>query len=494
MRRYVRGMRRRPTSSTSGRARRVLRELARRRRRSTFQLTEHLLHPKQLRSVSHATGRRKVILGGRRGGKTRGIAAALLWLAATLGWRCLYVTLTRQNAKEIIWDDLLELNERYCLGGKVQLQDLSLRFPNGGVIALRGANNEREIGKIRGKKWHLAVIDECQSIPDRVLVPLLGPVLAATLLDFGGSLWLAGSRPAVRAGHWFEVTEGKFAANYEQHRYDIRDNTFLPARLKGRSIEDILDEFRKDQGWSEADPTYRREVLNEDIQDLEALLFQFGPEVNVGSAPECHHFVFGVDQGSDDADAIAVLGWRDDDPTLYLVEEFVQSKQDVTDLAAALKERIEKYAPRRIVIDQGGGGKKSAEEIRRRHHIALEAAEKHDKPGFIKLLNADLRKGKLKCAPGSRFEEDCRLVRKDPEGLMRDILQELPRKKGGYHSDICDAVLYGWRAARHYLFEPPEKKPEVPPADEMEQRRMAKIREQAERERQWFETDLRRAA
>lgn len=481
---------------TSAADRRLLAESRRRRLKREFKNLRKHTHPKAYRAIT-GKKRRKAICAGRRGAKTRGVVAlAALWTAAFLGWKNLYVTLTRANAQELIWDYLVELNRDFCLGGEVKLGKLRIEFPNGGVIALAGCNTEREIQKIRGKFWHRVYVDECQSIPDRVLVPLLGPVLAATLLDYGGELWLLGSRPAVRQGRWFEVTEGKLAKNYEQHRFDVRDNTFLPQRMAGKSIKEILKQFREDEGWTEADITYRREVLNEDIPDLEALLFNFDDQRNVTTAiPVCEHFVLGVDQGADDSDAIAVLGWRDDDPNLYLVEEFVREKPksddesaDVTDLVEELLPRIEKYAPRRIVIDQGGGGKKSANEIRNRFGIPVEACEKGDKPGFIKLMNRDLRKGVIRCPPSSRFEEDCRLVRKDPKGLMQDVLRELPRKDGGYHSDICDAVLYGWRAARHYLYEPPKEKPGVDPGDEMAQKRLAKMQAEPERKVNWWES------
>lgn len=474
--------------------RRLLAESRRRRLKREFRNLRKHTHPKAYRVISGKQKRRKVICAGRRGGKTRGVVAlAALWSACFLGWRNLYVTLTRANAQELIWDDLVALNRDFCLGGEVKLGKLRIEFPNGGVIALAGCNTEREIQKIRGKHWHRVYVDECQSIPDRVLVPLLGPVLAATLLDHGGELWMLGSRPAVRQGRWFEVTEGKLAGNYEQHRFDVRDNTLLPQRVQGRPIAEILKNFREDEGWTEADITYRREVLNEDIPDLDALLFTFDEQRNVSKAiPVCQHFVFGVDQGADDSDAIAVLGWRDDDPNLYLVEEFVRAKDpkhpaDVTDLVEELLPRIEKYAPRRIVIDQGGGGKKSAEEIRRRFHIPVEAAEKSDKPGFIKLLNRDLRKGIIQAQPDSKFQEDCRLVRKDPKGLMNDVLRELPRKDGGYHSDICDAVLYAWRAARNYLYEPPKEKPVTDEGDQLAQKRLAKMQEAEERKVNWWE-------
>jgi hypothetical protein len=423
-----------------------------------------LLHRKQAHAYRmDRKARRRAIVGGRRGGKTYGIDVTDLETSAQLGWQNLYVTLTRLNAKEIAWGDLLELNDRYKLRGEANLTDLSMKFPSGGLIALRGANNEREIAKIRGKKWHRVKVDECQSIPDRILVPLLGPIIPPTLLDFGGELWCAGSRPAVRAGHWFRITEGDLAENWEQHRFDIRDNDKLPAVLAGVPIEEILAEFRKDQGWTEDDPTYKREVLNMDIQDLEALLFAYRSGVNdVDALPEgLWAYVFGIDIGSVDADAIMVWGWRKHDSGLYLCDEYMKAGEDVTDLANAIKEMAAIYHPISMVIDEGGGGKKSVEELRRRHALPLKAAEKTSKPAYIRMMNADFRKGVIKVLRKKCpvFCEDMVLVRKDPEALARNVLQELPASKGGYHSDAADGGLYGWREAYNWLERPAPPQP-----------------------------------
>jgi hypothetical protein len=424
-----------------------------------------LLHPKQAHAVRFdPEKRRRAIVAGRRGGKTYGIDVSDLDVASRLGWPVLYITLTRINAKELVWDDLLRLNKDYALGGDVSVSELQITWPNGGKIALAGCNNEREIQKARGKFWRRVKVDECQSIPDRILVPLLGPILSPTLLDYGGELWCSGSRPPVRAGHWFRITEGDLAGNYEQHRFDIRDNDRLPARREGRSIVDILEEFRKDQGWAEDDPTYLREVLNMDVQDLEALLFALREESLIDQVPEGFWtYVFGIDIGSVDADAIAVWGWRRHDSGLYLVDEFELPDQDVTDLAETIKRYQAVFHPISMVIDEGGGGKKSVEELRRRWGLPLKAAEKSQKPAYIRLFNADLRKGIAKVSRKCKsFIEDCRLVRKDPEALARNVLQELPAKKGGYHSDICDGALYGWREAYHWL----EQAAPAPPANE----------------------------
>jgi hypothetical protein len=106
----------------------------------------------------------------------------------------------------------------------------------------------------------------------------------------------------------------------------------------------------------------------------------------------------------------------------------------------------EKYKPIKMVMDAGALGKKIQEEIRMRHGVLAEAADKHRKFEFIKLMNDDLRTGKFKAYNGSRFEQDCFLVQWD-----HDVKAGKLKISDSYHTDIGDAVLYAWRECRHYF-------------------------------------------
>jgi len=441
---------------------RAIAELRAERARLKF-TPEALCFGPQLRAV-RSPPKRKVLKCGRRSGKTTAVAIKLLLEAQQPPVvPVLYVTLTRMNAKEIIWGDLLDLNERFKLGGTPNLTDLTLYMPNGGEIKLRGANNERETAKIRGKKFKFCAVDEAQSIPDRILSPLMRDILGPTLLDYGGELWQVGTPPPVRAGIFFESYAGKLAKSREQHGWTIRENERLPARLAGKDVDEILRSVREEYGWGEEEPTYLREYLGQDIEDLEALLYAWRDSVCTWIGPQPTgkwHYIFGVDIGFDDSDAIAVLGWREGEKRVYLVDEAVAAERDVTDLANAIKAMQAKYNPLKIVIDQGGGGKKTVAELVRRHGLSLEPAEKSDKSGFIRLMNADMRKGNLLARADSIWAGDCKLVRKDFDAMAREggKLQELSAKKGGFHSDICDAVLYGWRACYGWAERIPEAK------------------------------------
>jgi hypothetical protein len=435
--------------------------------------------PAQLRAVL-SKAKRKVLRCGRRAGKTTAVAIKLLLAALEEGPAApvLYVTLTRENAREIIWEILCKYNDEYKLGGEVNQSRLTITMPNGVQIQLRGAHTEKEIAKYRGKKFRLVIVDEAQSFPDRILEPLIKDVIGPTLLDYQGELWLVGTRPPVRRGYFWRCFAGDLAAQREQHSWTVVDNMELPARVAGASLDALLEDIRKENGWTEKDPTYCREYLDEDVEDLEALLFQWSALKNeFGALPEGGgwSYVFGIDVGSVDSDAIAVWGWQRNVRKLYLVDEHVEADRDVTDLADAIKRLQPIYSPISMVIDEGGGGKKTANELRRRHGLPLKAAEKTQKGAYIRMFNADLRKSVLQISKARtpRFVEDCGLVRKDPAALVRGLLQELSANQGGYHSDILDGALYGWREAYHFLENEVEEGPPPPPNQEHLERILA---------------------
>lgn len=401
----------------------------------------------------------------------------------------LYVTLTRVNAKEIIWPTLVGLNREFSLGFKVREQDLELISPLGVPIQLRGAHTQQEIEKYRGKFYKKIKVDEPGSFPDRVIRPLVRDVLRPTLMDYDGELSLGGTPPPLRRGYFYEewkriakkaIETGVDPETLGLFHWTVKENERFPARLAGKSIDQILADIRDEFGWTDDDPTYRREYLGEDVEDLAALLFEYREERNGQGIPgDVLHmepldkavegavafpigdwaFVLSLDLGHDDNSALCCLGWRRGSKVVYLIEEWRDNKVDVTDCAEMVKAFRDRYKPRGMVIDTAGLGKMIQAEIQRRHGVYMETAEKADKPGHIKLFNTALRKSEMMASKDSYLAEEFGLVRKDPEGLAQGKLQELPAKKGGYHGNMTDAALYGWRRCWAFL----EKEPEVVP-------------------------------
>lgn len=385
---------------------------------------------------------------GMIGHNTVSCAADLHYTTETQKGDVAYITVNRTSAKRIIWKDLVAINKEYNLGGKLDNTELTITKPNGNVIYVTGAKDAGDAEKLRGQKFRKVYIDECQNFRGYIQ-DLVEDILEPALLDYYGSLILIGTPGPVPAGYFFDAahnTEG-----WSHHKWTMIDNPHIEL-ISGVAPLEQIKEMAKRRGLELSSPGIQREFFGRWVKDLDSLVFKFDPLINlVQQAPDPKDmtYIFGIDIGYKDSDAIAVLGYHNKSKTVYLVDEYIQNKNDITTLANQIQKMRDKYNPVKLILDAGALGKKIQEEIRQRHGLPVEAADKHRKLEFIALLNDDLRTGKFKAVPGTRFEEDC-----DKEQWNWDDPTK-PKISDGYHSDINAAVLYAWRECKHYFYEAP---------------------------------------
>jgi hypothetical protein len=385
----------------------------------------------------------------RRSGKTYADAAKLLSVARRKsGCVALYITLSRLNAKRLIWGILKELNDVYQLGGVVLEAELCMVLPNGSRVYLSGANDEGEIEKFRGLALGIVIIDEAQSFPSYI-ERLVDEVLAPALIDYAGQIVLVGTPGPVPQGYFYDAC---MSPEWSHHAWTMFDNPHIE-RKSGLRPEVLLEQELKRRGVDRANPVVQREWFGQWCLDLNALVFRFDPATNARPTSKQQHHVLGIDIGFDDADAIAVLGWSDTSPEAELVEEWVGAKQTISALMRRVQEAYDKYQPRAVVADTGGLGKKICEEIQQRTGIPIEAADKARKLEHIELLNDAMRTAKFFAAADSRFAQDCMKVEWDKSN------PEKPKISDRFHSDICDAVQYAWTRCHQWLYVEPKATP-----------------------------------
>lgn len=384
----------------------------------------------------------KTAVCGRRSGKSVACAADLFNTVLNNVGDVAYITLNRKSAKRIIWKELLKINRLFQLNCKIDRTELTLELPNGNSIYVSGAKDSEEIEKFRGVKLRKIYIDESQSFR-AYIQEFVEDVLENCLTDYDGSLILIGTPGPVPAGYFYTTAHN---SEWQHYHWTMIDNPWIE-RQSGKKPEIIIAERAKRRGISTNDPAILREYYGQWIKDENALVYKYdGAKNSFGALPDGNwQYIFGIDIGFNDSDAIAVMAYDFKQSVSYLVEEMVQPKQDITSLAEQIKHLQAKYSPIKMVMDAGALGKKIQEELLVRHQLVLEAAAKERKHEFITLLNGDLATGRFKALEGSRFAEDCDLVVWDWDDPAK------PKISDKYHSDICDAVLYGWRAAMHYI-------------------------------------------
>jgi hypothetical protein len=409
----------------------------------------------------------------RRAGKSNGLAIRFLkTMEAHPKTNCLYLSLTQDSARSIMWPVLQELNDLHGLGCRFVESKLTMIHPNGSTLKLMGADLKNFIKRLKGRKYPGVAIDEAQDMGPH-LQSLIDDVLTPSISDYkDGWLALAGTPGPVPHGPFFEITHNN-KYGFSVHKWDLLENPYMP------DPHTFLADLMAKREWEETHPTLLREYRNQWVLDVQSLWVRYKEAKNhYQELPKTKmNYVMGVDIGYNDADAIAILGWSDDSPKTYLVEELITPKQGVTELADQIKALQKKYDTHKIVMDTGGLGKKVAEEIIRRHQIHIEPADKMRKQENVELLNDVLHKGDFMAKSASRFAQDSYLVQIDWDRTTPDkiIIKKKP------HSDIIDAVLYAFKESYSYTHTP--EKPKLKKGSPAWQQEQQDLMFQAELER-----------
>lgn len=384
----------------------------------------------------------------RRAGKTNGLAYKFLkTLEKYPGSQCLYIGLTLESARDIMWPVLQEINERFTLNCVFTESKLEMKHPNGARLKLVGADHKNFIKRLKGRKFPGVAIDEAQDFGSH-LQSLVDDVLTPSISDYAdGWLAMTGTPGPVPQGYFFEVThEGKYG--YKTHKWTLLENPFMP------NPEQFISDLISKREWKSDNPTLLREYRNQWVLDANSLWVQYDAEkCDYKDLPVEHKWVYilGVDIGYNDADAIAVLAWSSTSTDTYLVEELIKPRQGITALMTQVEELQKKYDVYKIMFDSGGGGRKAFEDYIPRFGIPVVPADKQRKQTNVDFLNDAMRLGKFKAKKESRFATDSYLVQIDWDKSTPDriVIKKKP------HSDIIDAVLYAFRESMAHTYEAP---------------------------------------
>lgn len=428
-----------------------------------------------------------------RAGKTIACAADLIHTALSFpGTVGLYITLARSSAKRIVWPELHNINRVYGLGGVANESDLSFRFPNGSIIYCSGASDATEIEKFRGlSNVALAYLDESQAFRSHIR-ELVEEILIKRLYDTNGRLRMIGTPGPIPSGYFHDAS---LSPKWSHHAWTLHSNPWIEKK-SGKSVAELIQQDCDRKGVGLDDPSIQRECFGRWVLDPNSLLLEYIPARNdYATLPHGNYtYILGMDFGYEDADSFTVLGWADNSPNTYLVEELVAEKQTYEQMVVNFDSLYRRYPFVKVVADPGGGGKKLIESLRPRYLIPMHAADKLGKIANYGLLNNALRTGRFFAKKESRFAQDCNL-------LERDRDKSTPEKtvvKG--HSDAVDSALYAFRESPAYGYTPPPvpKKPGSPEwaqeqEDQMRERLYNQIKAEQEAQKDpWSSDEVRR--
>ena len=382
---------------------------------------------------------------GRRGGKTVAIAKFLL-IGAVLspGTVSLYLSLTRKNAKRIIWPIMDTLNRKYDLKMIPKLGDLIWELPNGSEIHVSGCPDMVAVQTFRGTPYRRVAIDEAGMYTPCVLESLVDDALLPSLVDYQGDMLLAGSPGVAPVGYLYEVMEGE-VDGWAKHHWTMLDNPHIP------NAAQEIEMLCRRKGWTLEHPTIQREYFGRNVADKGMLVFgRFSADmvVDFDDMPKLPwRYTLGIDFGTStekETMAYSIVAHCDQSPIVWVVETIGEMGGTPATCALTIDALRKRYDFDRIVGDPGSLGKEFIAQLRMRYSVPIYAAEKQHKLAYVELLNGDMKGGLV------RFVQD-------RTTSLTGEMKHLPwsddtrtKEKKGVPNHHCDATLYAYRWSRHY--------------------------------------------
>ena len=431
---------------------------------------EALLSPHQ-RTRILSTARFRAIPAGRQSGKTDGIEKLLLAVAsdpASRGMQVVYVSTTIKRAISTVWDELVLFNDEMGLGGRVNINTHTIKFPGGGKLVITGCEDKRMANNIRGwKKVRLYAIDEAQDWPDELLRYFYEKVVYPSLTAVRGGVIVAGTGGPPH-GWWYEVATGMPGRNGQSAGTSFTrfgpwtpyDNPFLPPG----EAEALVLKACQDRGVDINDPSIQTEFFCAFVADLNRQIFHYDAKRNGFNRGTWNHaagwweggdlpagnwsVIIASDAGTVDAAAWSAIGWCDTDPRFWLLETDKQHALGSSAQMQMARLAHERYGRRvvKAIMDPGGGGKGLIVDLNQEHLQGTDPALKVNKAAGCVIMRDGLRTAKLMVATAeAEFIQELGMPEWDPSAIGTVIR--------GHFPDRVDAALYGYRDAvkmHHY--------------------------------------------
>ena len=176
----------------------------------------------------------------RRSGKSYGTGLYLFKEALeNPGCTCLYIALTRESAKKIMYKDVLKrINKKHLLGATFNEITLTVTLPNGSLIYLVGADAKPdEMQKFLGQAYRLVVIDESASFKQD-LREMVYEILKPAMADLQGTICMIGTPGKIPKGLFFDITNGR-EKGWSVHKWMASDNPYMKEKTK-KEMDELI--------------------------------------------------------------------------------------------------------------------------------------------------------------------------------------------------------------------------------------------------------------
>ena len=370
----------------------------------------------------------KVIAAGRRCGKSRLAATTLLLegLKCPPGSAVLYVAPTNGQARQIIWNVLLDLGKDVIANSHINNQDITLI--NGAVIYVRGADRP---DTLRGVSLTYAVLDEVADIKPETWEQ----VIRASLSDKKGRAMFIGTP---KGRNWFydifQLGENDTDADWKSWHFTTKDNPLIdPAEIE--SAKKTLSSFAFKQEYMASFSNAGSDIFKEDW-------LKYGEEPTNGSyfvAVDLAGFEEVAKQAANskkrlDESAIAIVKVTDEGK--WWVKKIEHGRWDIRETAANILRAMRDYRPMAVGIERGA--LKNAvlpylSDLMRKNNVYSH---------IVDLTHGNRKKAdRIIWSLQGRFEHG-RIVLNSDEDFDVFVDQLLMFPAQGVHDDLPDALSY----------------------------------------------------
>lgn len=395
-----------------------------------------------------------VAVCSRQAGKTHTAAITMLQQATIAGSSIAYIALTRKSAKAIMWTRLKSLARDYGIQCTSNEADLILSIDNGSIIYLVGANDVNCAETLRGPSWDLVFLDEAASYRD--IAYLCEEIIQPSFITKLGRLRIIGTPSPDFSSYFYTASHNP---EWSKHHWETVDNIHIP------HAAEYIQQIKKKKGYSNTHPIYLREWRGIWSRSSDEMVYEYERDRNTSVLPTSlfsqlrevigqWNYIFGIDFGFNDSNAIVVLAYNANDfDVVYVVEEFKATRQTLSDFAAVLLRLVEKYKPGYMVADGGGLGKTLIEELNQRYNVYIQPAQKLGKLANTAIINDAFRTSKF------QLTDSCPQLAKELENLT--YLEGTTKENPNCENHLSDAMNYSYTFCYGYMYREPEPEQDI---------------------------------
>lgn len=390
-----------------------------------------MMHPDQA-TVFADPHRFKVVVAGRRWGKTQLAKTAIVSRSVIPKTKIWYVAPTYRQAKMIMWEELKEAFPKDWIKATHET-DMTIKLINGTIVACKGADKP---DTLRGAGLNYIILDEYQDFKVDVWEKVLRPTLASTL---GDAMFIGTPKGYANL---YEVYMngiddlGKRKKAWKSWQFPTLSSPFIPDSEIAAAREDMdIKSFR--QEFEASFETMSGRVYHQFDRDKHVGKFDFNSKLPIWVGQD-----FNVDPMS------TVIMQPQANGEVWVVDEIFLHNSNTQDVCDEIERRYWRYMKQIIIYPDPAGGNRSSARgesdldiFREKNLKKIKYRKKH--PPVADRVNAVNR---MLCdASGNiriRFDKRCReIITSLEQTLYKTGSREVDKKAGAEH--MADALGYG---------------------------------------------------